>query len=226
MKRTIVIGVVAIGTAVALLATAAQAQRGPRGGHDGPPPCNDPIPAERQAKLLADFGDKGIDANKDGTLTCDEVRAFFQANPQLRPHRGGPGPMECTDPIPAERQAKLLKDFGDKGIDANKDGKLTCDEVKAFFQANPQLRPNRGGPMECTDPIPAERQAELLKRFGDKGIDANKDGTLTCDEVKAFFAANAPEMKGGRPGKGFHGGAGQMKAGPHMGKGERGPNRP
>jgi len=224
MKRTIVIGVVAIGTAVALLATAAQAQRGPRGGHDGPPPCNDPIPAERQAKLLADFGDKGIDANKDGALTCDEVKAFFQANPQLRPHRGGP--PECTDPIPAERQAKLLKDFGDKGIDANKDGKLTCDEVKAFFQANPQLRPNRGGPMECTDPIPAERQAELLKRFGDKGIDANKDGTLTCDEVKAFFAANAPEMKGGRPGKGFHGGAGQMKAGPHMGKGERGPNRP
>ena len=27
----------------------------------------------------------------------------------------------------------------------------------------------------------------LKRALGDKGIDANKDGTVTCDEVKAFF---------------------------------------
>jgi len=165
--------------------------RPPRPG--GPPPCRDPMPADLQAKLLNDFGDKGIDANGDGTLTCAEVKAFFDANPSLRPPRPG-GPPPCTDPMPADLQAKLLNDFGDKGIDANGDGTLTCDEVKAFFQANPQLRPRHGGPGQCTDPIPAQRQAKLLNDFGDKGIDANGDGALTCDEVKAFFQAN-PQLR-------------------------------
>jgi hypothetical protein len=102
----------------------------------GPPPCRDPMADDLQAKLLNDFGDKGIDANGDGTLTCDEVKAFFDANPSLRPPRPG-GPPPCRDPMPDDLQAKLLNDFGDKGIDANGDGTLTCDEVKAFFDANP-----------------------------------------------------------------------------------------
>jgi Ca2+-binding EF-hand superfamily protein len=172
---------------------------------DGPPPCADPIPTDKQANLLEKFGDKGIDANKDGTLTCDEVKAFFKANPELRPHRRG-GPPPCADPIPTDKQANLLEKFGNKGIDANKDGTLTCDEVKAFFKANPDLRPHhRGGGkgkgQACTDPIPAEKQAKLLKKFGDKGIDANKDGKLTSDEVKAFFKAN-PDVRPDKGGKG------------------------
>ncbi|HVP09575.1 MAG TPA: hypothetical protein VMV94_00110 [Phycisphaerae bacterium] len=202
MKRVMVVSMVVVPVVMALVAGVALADKGQ---HGGPPGCTDPIPAERQAKLLEKFGDKGIDANKDGTLTCDEVKAFFKANPDLRPHRPD-GPPPCTDPIPAERQAKLLEKFGDKGIDANKDGTLTCDEVKAFFKANPDLRPHKGGkgkgkgPM-CQDPIPADRQAKLLEKFSDKGIDANKDGTLTCDEVKAFFKAN-PDLRPHKGGKG------------------------
>jgi hypothetical protein len=139
-------------------------------------------------------GDKGIDANKDSTLLCSEVNAFFQANPQLKPRREGKS-EECTDPISAGKQAKLLKQHGDQGIDANKDGALTCTEVNAFFQANPQLKSRRehDRTQNCTDPIPSEKQARMLKRFGDKGIDANKDGTLTCDEMKAFYDARAAE---------------------------------
>ena len=129
MKRTLVVVMVAIPVVVALLAGVALADQGHRGG---PGPCTDPIPADKQAKLLEKFGDQGIDANKDGILTCDEVKAFFKTNPQLGPwRRGGFGP--CADPIPDERQAMLLKKFGDKGIDANKDGKLTCEEVKACY---------------------------------------------------------------------------------------------
>jgi len=165
----------------------------------GPPPCMDPIPAEIQTRLLADFDDKGIDANSDGTLSCEEVKAFFDANPDLRPPRPH-GPPPCMDPIPAEIQTKLLADFGDKGIDANGDGTLTCEEVKAFFDANPDLRPPRPhGPPPCMDPIPAEIQTKLLADFGDKGIDANSDGTLACEEVKAFFDAN-PDLRPHRGG--------------------------
>jgi hypothetical protein len=129
-----------------LLVTIAQAEKGHRGMRGGgPPPCMDPIPTEIQTKLLEEFSAKGIDANGDGTLTCEEVKAFFDANPDLRPHRPC-GPPPCTDPIPTEIQTKLLEEFSAKGIDANDDGTLTCEEVKAFFDANPDLRPHRGGP--------------------------------------------------------------------------------
>jgi hypothetical protein len=152
MRRALVMGFVGVLAAVALTVAIAQAQKGPGGGPGGPPPCTDPIPAEIQAKLLADFGEKGIDADKGGTLTCAEVKAFFDANPSLRPPRPC-GPPPCVDPIPAEIQARLLADFGEKGIDANGDGTLTCAEVKAFFDANPSLRPPPpGGP--CGGPPP------------------------------------------------------------------------
>jgi hypothetical protein len=208
VKRVYSVAFVAGAVGLAFLANTVLAERGPHGQRGR---CADPIPQDRQTKLLEQFGDKGIDANKDGSLTCDEVKAFFQANPQLAPwrHGRGPGgpPRECTDPIPQEGQARLLGHFADKGIDTNKDGTLTCEEVKAFFQANPQLAPSRHGrgpggpPRECADPIPQERQAQLLEHFGDKGIDANKDGTLTCDEVKAFFQAN-PQLAPGPHGRG------------------------
>ena len=196
MKRTLRVIIGASPLIVGLLAAVVLA--GGKGHSGGPPTCTDPVPSERQAKLLERFGDKGIDANKDGTLTCDEIKTFFEANPQLRPHHEGHGgPPQCTDPIPADKQAELLKQFGDKGIDADKNGTLTCAEVKTFFDANPDLRPHHGrhgGPPPCSDPIPADKQAELLKQFGDKGIDADKNGTLTCAEVKTFFDAN-PQLR-------------------------------
>ena len=46
--------------------------------------------------------------------------------------------------------------------------------------------------------IPDEKQTKLIEQFGGEGIDANKDGTLTRDEVHTFFAAK-------HPGKGFDG---------------------
>ena len=47
----------------------------------------------------------------------------------------------------------------------------------------------------CEDPIPDEIQTMLLERFGDDGIDADADGTLTCEEINAFFEA-ARESEG------------------------------
>jgi hypothetical protein len=170
----------------------------------GPPPCSDPIPTQMQTRLLEKFANQGIDASGDGTLTCDEIKAFFEANPDLRPHGHGPGgPPPCSDPIPAQMQTRLLEKFGEQGIDANGDGTLTCDEIKSFFQANPDLRPHGPGgppmhgpfgPPPCSDPIPTQMQTRLLEEFGAQGIDANGDGTLTCDEIKAFFQAN-PDLR-------------------------------
>ncbi|MHC4091269.1 MAG: EF-hand domain-containing protein [Planctomycetota bacterium] len=41
---------------------------------------------------------------------------------------------------------------------------------------------------EPTEPIPTAKQTKLLDKFGDEGIDADGDGVLTHEEVKAFFA--------------------------------------
>jgi len=175
-------------------------------GHRGPrPECVDPISQEKQTRLLEKFGEKGIDADKNGTLTCEEVKAFMQKNhPKDSRHgsRHHGSHKECTDPIPADKQAKLLEHFGEKGIDADKDGTLTCEEVKAFMQKNHPKDSrhgsrHHGSHKECTDPIPADKQAMLLEKFGSKGIDADKNGTLTCEEVKTFFKEH--HSKGGYP---------------------------
>lgn len=77
---------------------------------------------------------------------------------------------------------------------------------------------------EPTEPIPAARHAKLLERFGDQGIDADSDGVLTHEEIKAFFAAkhgHGEARKSGRK-EGKHHGMkgccpGGMKEGMHQG---------
>ena len=65
--------------------------------------------------------------------------------------------------------------------------------------------------------IPDEKQTKLIEQFGGEGIDANKDGTLTRDEVHTFFAAK-------HPGKWFDGqGCRGMKGRGYRGKRGGGP---
>ncbi|MHC4442001.1 MAG: EF-hand domain-containing protein [Planctomycetota bacterium] len=177
--------VVAVTIAFALLASMAIAGKSYHKRHRQ---CEDPIPEDKQAKLLEHFGEKGIDADKNGTLTCEEVKAFMKENrPKGSRHHGHH--RECTDPIPEDKQTGLLEHFGEKGIDADKNGTLTCEEVKAFMKENrPKGSRHHGHHWECEDPIPEDKQTKLLEKFGSKGIDADKDGTLTCKELRKFFA--------------------------------------
>ena len=97
-----------------------------------------------------------------------------------------------------------------------------------------------GGSLSLAGEAPAgarcdERQAKLLERFGDQGIDGNEDGTLTRDEIMAFFAdfdgGGFGKERGEGHGKGPHGrGMGRQHRGmgrggpPHHGPGRRGPS--
>jgi Ca2+-binding EF-hand superfamily protein len=72
-------------------------------------------------------------------------------------------------------------------------------------------------------PVPEAKQTRLLERFGEEGIDANGDGTLTCDEVHAFFAEKYPDGVGRGHGKrGMKGHDGFHKDGRHGKRGCRG----
>lgn len=67
---------------------------------------------------------------------------------------------------------------------------------------------------EGDTPIPEGKQTKLLEKFGDQGIDANDDGTLTQDEVHAFFAEKS--------GKGAHGKCNLAGKHGNKGKGHKG----
>ena len=105
---------------------------------------------------------KAADANGDGMISRDEAKAL----------------------------PRIAKHFDE--IDANHDGQVTADELRAFHQKMHQVRMAKGGgwfKKLDTDGdgriSRAEAQAapRLAARFDD--IDANKDGFLTPDELKA-----------------------------------------
>jgi Ca2+-binding EF-hand superfamily protein len=114
--------------------------------------------ADEKLKTLFDT----LDANKDGFLTADEQKP--QGKPGFHPGRGhgpqGPG-FKGPD----------FKGHGPKGAgfdaDADKDGKITLDELKATK-----------GP--DGNPIPADKAQALFDR-----MDTNKDGAITQDDRPA-----------------------------------------
>ena len=76
-------------------------------------------------------------------------------------------------------------------IDANKDGQLSRDELKAFRAANPgrfkKADLNKDGGL-----TKAEMEQAGMKRAvaNFEKMDTNKDGKVTKEEMKAFRAAN------------------------------------
>ena len=156
---------------------------------------------------------------------------------------------EADRPIPEARQTRLLEKFGDEGIDANANGVLTREEVRAFFadQYPERMRGNHRkhdghGPHgmkgcgHCDEGcaghefgarMPEAKLQKLLEKFGDEGIDANGDGTLTPEEAHAFLADKHPEgMRGKHRKHDGHGPHGMKGCGPHgrmgMGMGPKG----
>ncbi|MCG3132090.1 MAG: hypothetical protein FLDDKLPJ_02901 [Phycisphaerae bacterium] len=79
----------------------------------------------------------------------------------------------------------------------------------------PPQRPAARAQIDLDQPVPAERAKALLEQYGEEGIDANADGTLTRREVFEFYRKKGLPLPG-RPGEG----------GPGGGPGRFGPGRP
>ena len=96
---------------------------------------------------LAESFDR-IDANKDGQLSLDELRAARRSG-----HHGHHGRLDANNDGSISRDEaktapRLAQNFD--AMDANKDGVLTRDEMHAWRKAQPRPTPN--APVEPVKP--------------------------------------------------------------------------
>ncbi|MGB2817109.1 MAG: EF-hand domain-containing protein [Burkholderiaceae bacterium] len=131
-----------------------------------------------------------IDANKDGQLSRDEMRAYHEA------HRGeGWARLDTNkDGMVSREEAKaaprLSANFD--ALDANKDGQLSQDELRSAWAG----RNHRHGARMDTNgdgliSRDEAKNAPMLSQNFD-AIDSNKDGFLSREEIDAWRRAQQP----------------------------------
>ena len=153
------------------------------------------------------------DTDKDGVLSREELHAFhsqMQAAKFAKSDKNGDGALDATEVTP-ERWARI------QVADANKDGKVTKAELEQARATGVLPRGKHhgkrggfGGEHRQFDPqamiqrfdkngdgvLQASEVPERMRGFFDKA-DANKDGSLTKDEILQFRAARQAERAPG-----------------------------
>jgi Ca2+-binding EF-hand superfamily protein len=116
-------------------------------------------------RMAKDFD--AIDANKDGKITQDEMRAFGEKRrAEMQSQRSGQGGQGGRRPDPERMKQHFAEEF--KKADTDGDGMLSRAE--------------------------AEKSMPGLAQHFDQ-IDANKDGKLTQDEIRASMEKRHAEME-------------------------------
>lgn len=158
---------------------------GDQGGPRGPGRLFDEMDANKDSRVAWDeawaFVQRrfaSADADRDGGLTRQEAEALRPANRRPGGQQGGGGGGGAPSAEQAARQSR----FGDmmfRGLDANRDGKVTLDEVRPAVEA----------------------------RF--RGLDADGNNAVERSELPQRRAGGGPRHGGGQG----HGG-GQAPAAP------------
>ncbi len=133
-----------------------------------------------------------IDANHDNYITFDELRAFFKAHHGKRHgdflkrlDTDGDGRISKAEAASAPRLAQHFYQ-----VDANHDGFLTPEEMRAAHQAMraahwKRIDTDGDGKVSLAA---AQANAPMLAQHFDQ-VDANHDGFVTPDELRAAFRA-------------------------------------
>lgn len=146
--------------------------------------------AEFESSLLERFTES--DANDDGKVTADELKARFEAHKQERFQKrdaNGNGQLERAEVerMPDELFARA---------DADKSGALSKDELQAMKKGHRKHFMGKKLPGDADgDGVVTKSEAVTGAAAFAKRLDANADGQLTKDELK-------PHGRGGRHGRG------------------------
>ena len=134
-------------------------------------------------RLAKDFD--AVDTNKDGKVTPDEIRARMQARMAEHHHGGGrPGAAEGKGP--------------GSGGDAKSGGDRREQGKKRFEEQFKKADTDGDGALSKAE---AEKNMPRLAKDFD-AIDANKDGKVTPDEIRASMQARMAERHKGMGGMG------------------------
>ncbi|HET9652989.1 MAG TPA: EF-hand domain-containing protein, partial [Usitatibacter sp.] len=135
-----------------------------------------------------------IDADHNGFITFEELRAYMASHRHghggffKKLDKDGDGRISRDEAAAAPRLAQHFD-----AIDADPDGFLTRDELEAAHRARAEahfrkIDTDGDGRISLAE---AQANAPRLARNFDR-IDANHDGFLTREELKAAFAAHHP----------------------------------
>ena len=160
------------------------------------------LPEHMQQKLAA------ADTDKDGVLSTEELHAFrsqMKAAKFAKADKNGDGALDQTE-VTAERWSRI------QAADANKDGKVTKAELEqaratGVLPRGEHHRGRRGHAAGERGQFSPETMIQRLDKNGDgvlqasevpermRGMfdkaDANKDGSLTKEELVQFHASHA-----------------------------------
>jgi Ca2+-binding EF-hand superfamily protein len=130
-----------------------------------------------------------LDADKDGLLTPDELRAGRHAHGHSGKPRldtNGDGVINRDEAKASQRMTAEFDSF-----DSNKDGQLSADELRSGWNRHHEHRPkidtNGDGQISRDE---AQASPRLAQNFD--AIDANKDGVLVRDELRAWHRSQRP----------------------------------
>jgi len=200
MKYVAVLAALGLGSAVLVANSDALAQGRPGGGFMERLKAADKNAdgmLDRQEAASLPFISKNfdaIDADKNGYITLEELRAFHQAHRGGHGHHGGLKALDKDGDGKISREEaaaapRLAQNF-DK-IDTNHDGFLTRDELaaarKAMHQAHwAKIDTDGDGKISRAE---AQANAPRLAEHFD-AVDTDKDGFVSPEELKAAMRAH------------------------------------
>ncbi len=142
-----------------------------------------------------------IDKDKDGTVSLAEIHAFMKVEKQAMHDKAAAAFKSADkdhdgtlDKEEAKAMPRVAKNF-DK-IDANKDGKVTLDEIHSFMKVEQKAMHEKGSAKfqaadKDGDGSLDKEEAKAMPRVAENfdAIDADKDGKVTVQELHAFMKA-------------------------------------